>query len=78
MICDWIGAGKTYSKEKWTQEEPLRYYNKVRAGRHFHKATERLILLFLACIRDKGLDGFHELARNPYTMYEYAAECTIP
>ena len=23
MVCDWIGAGKVYSKEKWTQEEPL-------------------------------------------------------
>ena len=64
MICDWIGAGKAYSKEKWTQHEPLIYYNKVRAGRHFHPQTEMQILIFLKTINEKGLDEFHRIARN--------------
>jgi hypothetical protein len=64
MICDWIGAGKVYSKEKWTQEEPLRYYKKVRPGRHFHPETEELILKFLYCINEHGVDAFHRMARD--------------
>ena len=64
MICDWIGAGMVYSGEKWTQEEPLNYYNKVRAGRHFHPVTEAVILIFLEGIRDNGLDWFHGKAKN--------------
>lgn len=63
MICDWIGAGKVYSKDKWTNAEPLNYYNKVRPGRYFHPETEKLILGFLECIRDKGLDEFHKMAK---------------
>lgn len=64
MICDWIGAGQTYSAERWTQTEPFNYYNKVRAGRHFHHETEQLILQFLVCIHDEGLEAFHKMARE--------------
>ena len=64
MICDWIGAGQVYSGEKWTQEEPLNYYNKVRAARHFYPVTEAAILVFLEGIRDNGLDWFHRKAKN--------------
>lgn len=63
MICDWIGAGMVYSKGQWTQAEPIVYYYNVRAGRHFHPDTEQLIIRFLECIRDKGLDEFHMMAR---------------
>lgn len=69
MVCDWIGAGKTYSKEKWTQEEPLNYYNKVRAGRHFHPETEQLIITLLEIIRDEGLDEFHRVCRERYPIF---------
>lgn len=69
MICDWIGAGKVYSKEKWAQEEPLRYYLKVRDGRYFHPDTEALILRFLKCIREEGLDAFHKLAKGETDRY---------
>ena len=64
MLCDWIGAGKVYSKDRWTQTEPLNYYNKVRAGRHFHPQTESVIVRFLELIRDDGLDDFHTIARE--------------
>lgn len=64
MVCDWIGAGKVYNKGNWTQNDPIDYYNKVRAGRYFHPKTEALIILFLTCIRDDGLEAFHRLARG--------------
>lgn len=64
MICDWVGAGMVYSGEKWTQEEPLNYYYKCRNGRHFHPDTEKLIVRFLECIRDEGLEGFHRMAKE--------------
>jgi hypothetical protein len=64
MICDWIGAGKVYSSDKWTQNEPLRYYFKVRQGRYFNPETEATILQCLHCISDNGLDEFHKLART--------------
>lgn len=68
MICDWIGAGKVYSKEKWTQSEPLNYYNKVRKGRYFHPDTEKLIITLLEIIRDKGLDEFHRVCKSGYPL----------
>lgn len=63
MICDWIGAGMVYNKEKWNESEPINYYYKVRAGRHFHPDTEKLIVSFLECIRDYGLNEFYRMAR---------------
>lgn len=69
MVCDWVGAGMVYSGEKWTQAAPMDYYKQVRSGRHFHPKTEMLIIQFLKCIRDKGLDEFHKMARceSPYS-----------
>lgn len=29
MLCDYIGAGKAYSKGKWSPSEPLRYFKEV-------------------------------------------------
>lgn len=63
MVCDWVGAGKAYGKEKWTQNTPIQYYAKVRKGRYFHPNTERLLLEFLTLISDQGLEAFHKRAR---------------
>lgn len=63
MVCDWVGAGMVYSKDAWTQNEPINYYNKVKNGRHFHPDTEQLLVKFLSCIRDNGLDEFHKMAQ---------------
>ena len=64
MVCDWIGAGKVYSKEKWTEEEPYNYYLKVRAGRHFHKDTETLLKYYLQTIKNNGLMTFYYYAKD--------------
>lgn len=81
MVCDWIGAGKVYSKDKWTQQEPLIYYKKVRDRRYFHPDTENLILAFLSAIDTKGLEEFHKMARGvgPYSYlkcdYDHPGLC---
>lgn len=64
MICDWIGAGKVYQKEAWTTDSPMIHYRKMRMGRHFHIETDTLIIMFLECIQDKGLEEFHRMARS--------------
>lgn len=78
MICDWIGAGRVYSKEKRTQAEPLNYYYKVRAGRHFHPETERLIVQMLEIIRNEGLEAFHEFCKRRYPVLTDYDEEYIP
>lgn len=69
MVCDWIGAGMVYGGEKWTQSEPLNYYNKVRNGRHFYPETEELLVRLLEIIRDDGLDAFHSVCKDRYPLF---------
>lgn len=63
MVCDWIGAGKAYTKNSWTKEEPWNYYCKVSSGRHFHPDTKYLIEFLLLIIKDKGLEEFHKVSK---------------
>ena len=65
MLCDWIGAGKTYNKTKWTQAEPYEYYLKVRGERIIHPRTEKIIIYLLEIIRDQGLKTFCYVCRHP-------------
>ena len=69
MVCDWVGAGKVYESTQWTPSSPIRYYNMCRKNRHFHPETEKLTVKLLETIRDKGLDGFHELCKYPGYLY---------
>lgn len=71
MICDYIGAGKVYNGGAWTQEEPLKYFQKVRDGRYFHPETERLIILLLRHIADNGLQSFYRLVKGSKGVYNY-------
>lgn len=64
MICDFVGAGKAYSSDKWTPEEPLNYWNKVRKGRYFHPHTDRLAGFLLDVIATEGLKKFHSFAKS--------------
>ncbi len=50
---------------------PLNYYNKVRAGRHFHPETEELLVKLLEIIRDDGLEVFHSICRERYPLFTY-------
>ena len=62
-VCDWIGAGKAYSKDKWTQESPLIHYNKMRKGRYFHPETDKILITSVNKIANEGLDAFHKYAK---------------
>ena len=68
MVCDYIGAGMAYNKNKWLQSDPLSYFWLKRPERHFNVETEKLLIRFLECIRDEGLEGFYAMAR--YADYE--------
>ena len=70
MVCDWIGAGKAYSKEKWTQNSPMIHYTKMRKGRYFHPTTDKLIIEFLTIISNEGLDAFHKYAKRVLKNYK--------
>lgn len=70
MVCDWIGAGKAYTKDKWTQNSPMIHYTKMRKGRYFHPATDKLIIEFLTIISNEGLDAFHKHAKKILKNYK--------
>ena len=78
MVCDWIGAGIVYGNGNWKQSEPIDYYFRVRTGRHFHPQTEELIIRFLMCIRNDGLDAFHRMARCQGDYANLAAKYNAP
>ena len=63
-VCDWIGAGKAYSKDKWTNQSPLIHYNKMRNGRYFHPNTDKILIESVNIIAVHGLDAFHRYARQ--------------
>lgn len=73
MVCDWVGASKVYNGAKWTQADPLKYYYKVRAGRHLHPDTEFVLIELLTIIDKLGLERFHDACkeRYPYIFSDY-------
>ena len=60
MICDWLGAGIVYSKQKVDNnkpyKEPLEYYNKFINQRIFHKETQIQIEKILNNISNYGIN----------------------
>ena len=48
MFCDFVGAGKAYSKEKWEVTTPLNYWKTHCEGdRAMHKDSEKLLVKLL-------------------------------
>lgn len=64
MVCDWIGAGKVYNKDKWTTDSPMVHYIKMRPGRYFHPDTDALIIHCMNIIKTGGLDAYHQFAKS--------------
>lgn len=68
MVCDWVGAGIVYSKQKCDYavpyKEPLEYYKRFISERIFHEETKEIVEYFLGVIADKGVDAFCKEARN--------------
>lgn len=59
MLCDFIGAGKAYSKEKWTCETPWNYWvAKCEGKRAMNAVSEYLFKKLLWNLKEQGLDKF--------------------
>ena len=80
MICDWLGAGIVYSKQKVDNNkpyrEPLEYYNAHKKERIFHEETQKLIEYFLTVIATKGINEFCNSAKScqEYIIIDYLEE----
>ena len=60
-ICDFVGAGKAYSKEKWTKESPLNYWNdKCEGKRLMHVDSYNLTKTLLNKIKELGEEEFYK------------------
>jgi len=68
MICDWLGAGIVYSKQKVDEnkpyKEPLEYYNAHKSERIFHPLTQERIEIYLNLIAEKGINEFCKFIRR--------------
>lgn len=71
MICDYIGASKAYSKDKWTQDMPKKYFDGVKHKRLYHPETLALIETFLLYLDTFGPDRFHKLAKSKMMRKSY-------
>lgn len=76
MICDWLGAGIVYSKQKVDfnvpYKEPLEYYKKCRDERIFNKETQDLIETYLVIIANFGINYFCQyVKKGKYVEADY-------
>lgn len=67
MICDWIGAGKTYLGKNWSESEPYDYYMKVKDTRIINARSEKVIIYLLKTIKEEGMKVFYEKVKYPDT-----------
>ena len=79
MICDWLGAGIVYSKQKVDfnkpYKEPLEYYKAHLSERILNKETQNLIELYLNMIADSGINTFCNYVKSSnYTEADYKGE----
>ena len=79
MICDWLGAGIVYSKQKVDFNKPykesLEYYKAHLSERIFNKETQNLIELYLNMIADSGINTFCNYVKSSnYTEADYKGE----
>ena len=56
MFCDRVAAGKIYNGDKYTDADPLAYYNKGKTHRFIHPETARFLERLLRMLSVKGED----------------------
>jgi hypothetical protein len=61
LICDWVGAGKAYSKNKWSEVILLDYWNKYNEEFLLHEQTRQNIK---SKIDDIQILGFNKWANK--------------
>lgn len=75
MFCDFVGAGKAYSKEKWTCSTPIDYWKANCEGqRAMHKDSQNLLVKLLTKLADiNDIDKLAEwyISNKPVLQKEY-------
>jgi hypothetical protein len=56
MFCDRVAASKNYNMDSYTDHMPLDYYNRGKAKQYLHPDTEKLLVLMLTMLAEKGED----------------------
>lgn len=64
LLCDWIGAGKAYNKEKWNEEEAFNYYHNRRDKMLFHNETRALLEEALNVLRLEGEEAYYKYIKE--------------
>lgn len=54
MFCDRVAASKIYFADKYSDDKPLRYFNKGRGKRFMHPATSEQLEILLKMLKKKG------------------------
>ena len=64
MVCDWVGAGKAYNKEKWTINEVRNWYEKEKDVMILHEKTRKFIEFSLFTIIRTEQDFYYWFHKN--------------
>lgn len=65
MLCDWIGAGKVYNKNEWTQAEPYNYYIVKKETMILNPRTQKVVEYLLELLKDNGIKTFCYAIKHP-------------
>ena len=69
MICDWIGAGKVYNKEKWNQNETEKFF-KLKLSKNelvLHPQIQQFLTVVLEAFSDIGYEALNK--KNTKQIY---------
>lgn len=64
MFCDRIAASKVYNGENYTDDMPLNYYMRGRAGKLLHDDTKKTLEFYLNMLAEKGEDYTFKYIKN--------------
>lgn len=64
LVCDTIGAGKTYLKEKWNSSSPIDYFNSVDCKSFYHDNTLKKLVEIYSRIKDIGWENTAKEIKN--------------
>ena len=70
MLMDRIAASKTYMKEAYTDIEPLRYFERGKAGTLMHPQTAKELEYMLKLLAEKGEKECFRYVRDHYLKGE--------
>ncbi len=64
MFCDRVAAGMIYNGDKYTDADPLAYFERGKATRCIHPETSALLEKLLTMLKDKGEDYTYAYIRR--------------